>query len=57
MVNFKVGEELAIALAKRAAAEGITQKQIITRALKEAGLPVDPIDLTDRTSRRLRSVV
>jgi hypothetical protein len=55
MVNFKVSEDLAIALAERAEAEGITQKQIITRALAAAGLPVDPLDLADRTSRRRRT--
>jgi hypothetical protein len=55
MVNFKVSEDLAIALADRAEAEGITQKQIITRALAAAGLPVDPLDLADRTSRRRRT--
>ena len=55
MVNFKVSEDLAIALAERADAEGVTQKQIITRALAAAGLPVDPLDLQDRTSRRRRA--
>ena len=54
MVNVKVSEELAIALAERAEAEGITQKQVITRALAAAGLPVDPLDLEDRTPRRRR---
>jgi hypothetical protein len=51
LINVKVSEELAIALAKRAAAEGITRKQVITRALAAAGLPVDPLDLEDRTPR------
>ena len=54
MVNFKVSEDLAIALADRAETEGVTQKQIITRALAAAGLPVDSLDLQDRTSRRRR---
>ena len=54
IVNMKVSEELAIALAERAEAEGITQKQIITRALAAAGLPVDALDLQDRSSRRRR---
>ncbi len=45
-------EELAIALAKRAKAEGITQKQVITRALATAGLPVDALDLEDRSPKR-----
>jgi hypothetical protein len=48
----KVSEELAVALAERAEAEGITQKQVITRALAAARLPVDPLDLEDRTPRR-----
>jgi hypothetical protein len=55
MINVKVSEDLAIALAERADAEGVTQKQIITRALAAAGLPVDPLDLQDRTSRRRRT--
>ena len=32
-------------------ADGLTQKQLMTRALA-AGLPVDPLDLEDRTPRR-----
>ena len=52
LINVKVSEELAVALAERAQAEGITQKQVITRALAAAGLPVDPLDLEDRTPRR-----
>lgn len=56
LVNVKVSEDLAIALAERAESEGITQKQVITRALAAAGLPVDPIDLEDRTSRRRRRI-
>jgi hypothetical protein len=52
LVNVKVSEGLAIALADRAEAEGITQKPAITRALAAAGLPVDPLDLADRTPRR-----
>jgi hypothetical protein len=52
LINVKVDEALAIALARRAEAEGLTQKQIIMRALLAAGLPVDPLDLEDRTPRR-----
>jgi hypothetical protein len=55
LVNVKVSEGLAIALADRAEAEGITQKQVITRALAAVGLPVDPLDLEDRTPRRRRA--
>ena len=54
LVNIKVSEGLAIALADRAQAEGITQKQVITRALHALGLPVDPLDLEDRSPRRRR---
>jgi hypothetical protein len=52
MVNVKMGETAAIALAERAKAEGITQKQLICRALEAAGVPMDPLDLEDRTPRR-----
>jgi hypothetical protein len=55
LVNIKVSESLAEALAEHAEAEGITQKQVITRALAAAGLPVDPLDLADRTPRRRRA--
>jgi hypothetical protein len=55
LVNIKVSEELADALAQRAEAEGITQKQVITRALAKAGLPVDSLDLQDRSPRRRRA--
>lgn len=52
LVNVKMAEESAIALAKQAAEEGITQKQLICRALAAAGVPIDPLDLEDRTPRR-----
>jgi hypothetical protein len=55
LINVKVSEELAIALADRAEEAGITQKQVITRALAAAGLPVDALDLEDRTPRRRRA--
>src|ERR1700677_1627626 len=55
LVNIKVTEELALALAERAESEGITQKQVITRALAAIGLPVDPADLVDRTPRRRKA--
>jgi|1186.fasta_scaffold220407_2 hypothetical protein len=54
LINVKVDEALAIALAERAQAEGVTQKQVIMRALAAAGLPVNPLDLEDRTPRRRR---
>ena len=53
-VNLKIQEDLARALAERAFAEGITQKQVITRALAQAGLPVSQSDLEDRSGRRWR---
>jgi hypothetical protein len=52
LVNVKMAEESAIALAKQAVAEGVTQKQFICRALAAAGVPMDPLDLEDRTPRR-----
>ncbi len=52
MVNVKMGETAAIALVERAKAEGLTQKQFICRALAAAGVPMDPLDLEDRTPRR-----
>jgi hypothetical protein len=51
-INVKVSETLARSLAEHAQAEGIAQKQVITRALAAAGLSVDPSDLEDRTPRR-----
>ena len=52
LVNVKMAEESAIALAKKAVAERVTQKQFICRALAAAGVPMDPLDLEDRTPRR-----
>lgn len=52
LVNFKISEGLAIALAKRSQDIGITQKQIITRALAKLGLPADAQDLADGSVRR-----
>lgn len=55
LINVKVDEALAIAIAERAEAEGITQKQVIMRSLAASGLPVDAMDLQDRTPRRRRA--
>jgi hypothetical protein len=52
MVNIKMAEESAIALAQLAKAQGITQKQLVCRALQAAGVSMDPLDLEDRTPRR-----
>jgi hypothetical protein len=48
LINVKVAEETAVALAKRAVAEGVTQKQLVVQALAAIGLPVDPYDREDR---------
>jgi hypothetical protein len=45
LINIKVSTELADALADRARTEGLTQKQVICRALADIGLPADPLDL------------
>ena len=52
LINVKLAEKTAIALAKRAQAEGMTQKQWLAHLLAKAGLPVDPADLEDRRPRR-----
>jgi hypothetical protein len=48
LINVKVDEARAIALARHAAAEGVSQK----RARLAVDLPVDPLGLEDRTPRR-----
>jgi hypothetical protein len=48
-------EELTIALAEPAEIEDITQRQMITRGLVAAGLPVDECNPPDRTPRRRRA--
>jgi hypothetical protein len=50
MVN--AAEEPAIALAQQVKAQGITEEQLVCRTLKAAGVPMDPLDLEDRTPRR-----
>ncbi len=52
LVNFRLTEKLATTLASVAIERGITQKVILTRALKASGLDVPPEDLQDRTPRR-----
>jgi hypothetical protein len=54
LINIKVSTELADALAERARADGLTQKQVICRALADIGLPVDALDLADRSPQRRR---
>lgn len=55
MVNIKMAEESAVALARHAKAQGITQKQFVCGALQAAGVPMDPLDLEDRSPRRRAS--
>ena len=52
MVNVTMTEDSAVALAQQAKAQGITQKQLVCRALQEAGIPIAPQDLEDRSPRR-----
>ena len=52
MVNVKMAEESAVALAREAQARGITQKQLVCQALQAAGVAMDPLDLENRTPRR-----
>lgn len=54
LINIKVSVDLADALADRASEQRLTQKQVICRALADAGLPVDPLDLADRSPQRRR---
>ena len=55
LINVKVNETLAIALAERTRAESITQKQVIMRGLAAAGLSANPLDLEDGTPRQRRA--
>jgi uncharacterized tellurite resistance protein B-like protein len=55
MVNFRLTEDLADALAAAAASSNTTQKVIVARALASAGLAVPAEDLEDRTKRRRRT--
>ncbi len=51
-LNLRVRVSTIQALARKAKASGLTQKQIICRALAEAGIEVATADLEDRTPRR-----
>jgi hypothetical protein len=55
-MTLKIGIETADALAERAEREGMTQKQVICKALAAFNVPVDPLDLEDRTRRRVRGI-
>jgi hypothetical protein len=51
-LNLRVRVSTITALAEKAKASGLTQKQVICRALAEAGVDVAVKDLEDRTPRR-----
>lgn len=51
-LNLRVRVSTITALAERAKASGLTQKQVICRALADAGVHVAVKDLEDRTPRR-----
>lgn len=61
VLSLKISPTLALAIAEAAEAEGVTQKMIVTRSLRQAGLPTDPADLQDgspkRHADRLRAVM
>ncbi len=51
-LNLRVRVSTVMALAQKAKTSGLTQKQIICRALAEAGIEVADKDLEDGTPRR-----
>lgn len=51
-LNLRVRVSTIKALARKAKASGLTQKQIICHALAEAGVEVATADLEDRTPKR-----
>ena len=51
-LNLRVRVSTIAAIAEMARASGLTQKQVICRALAEAGVTVADKDLEDRTPRR-----
>jgi hypothetical protein len=55
-LNLKVKASLIDQLAKRAHAEGTSQKVIVCRALEAAGFTVHPDDLENRTNHRRRQL-
>ena len=52
LVNVKIREVSAVAIAQAAKDRGITQKQLICGALQAAGVELHPFDLEDRTPPR-----
>jgi hypothetical protein len=51
-LNLRLRESTVAALTARARQEGLTQKQLVCRALAAAGVAVAAPDLEDRTPRR-----
>lgn len=51
-LNLRVRVSTIAAIAEKARTSGLTQKQVICRALAEAGVDVAANDLEDRTPRR-----
>jgi hypothetical protein len=51
-LNLRLRSSTVLALTVRAKAEGLTQKQLVCRALAASGVTVAPADLEDRTPRR-----
>ena len=51
-LNLRLRSSTVMALTARAKAEGLTQKQLVCRALAASGVAVAPADLEDRTPRR-----
>ena len=52
LVNIKIREVSAVAIAQTAKDRGITQKQLVCTALQAAGVELHPFDLEDRTPPR-----
>jgi hypothetical protein len=51
-LNLRLRTSTVAALTARAKADGLTQKQLVCRALAASGIAVAPADLEDRTPRR-----
>ena len=54
MFSMRFRESTLESLARVARARGLTQKQLVARALAEAGVEVAPIDAEDRPPPRRR---
>lgn len=51
-LNLRLRISTVMAITQRAKEAGLTQKQVVCRALAAAGIAVAPDDLEDRTPRR-----